>query len=139
MKQAFLQSVIVAISAIGLSGCFNAEAPKCSDLNVQNRVKKIYAEQIISLADKNPMALIFVEALPKRMVRIDFARPIKYEENIKMRSCKAIAYFDNNSSANIEYTVQLDEKNSKKFYVELNMDFLDDVAKQGIIHHIFKK
>lgn len=139
MKPFLYHSFVSGVLIVALGGCFQSDAPKCSDIKVKTVVKNVYAKQISSLANENPMAAIFADALPKKIVRIDSARPLKYEENIKLRTCKGVAYFDDNRSADIEYTVQLDEKNSDKFYVELKMDFLEDVAKEGILQHMFKK
>ncbi|WP_457597008.1 hypothetical protein [Hydrogenimonas sp.] len=124
---------VAAALATGLTGCFKSEAPKCSDPEVVKLVEQIYAEQIAELQKNNPLAGIFLAGLPKKMVSIESARPVKYDENIQLRSCKGVAHFDDNSSANIEYTVQLDEKNKNQFYVELKMDFLEGMAQRSMM------
>lgn len=124
--------------ALSLSGCFKSEAPKCSDPQVVKLVEQLYAQQIEDLKKNNPLAAMFITAMPQKMVRIDSARPVKYDENVKLRSCKGEAVFDDNRTANIEYTVQLDEKNHDQFYVELKMDFIQGLAQQGMMEMMMK-
>ena len=131
-------ALLMGILAVSLSGCLQQEAPKCSDSDVKELVKEIYAENLVNLQKENPFAAMFIGTLPKKIVRIDSTRPVKYEENIKLRTCKGVAYFEDNRSANIEYTVQLDEKNADQYYVELDLSFLDGLAKQGMMENIFK-
>ena len=126
-------AALAMVTALSLGGCFKSEAPKCSDPQVVDMVKKIYHENIAEMADANPMFAIFKEAIPDRIVSIDSARPVSYDEKVDLRSCKAIAHFDDNRTANIEYTVQLDEKNKDQFYVELKLDFVQGLAQQGIM------
>jgi len=122
-----------------LTGCFKSEAPKCSDPKVTQLVEQIYTNQIAELKKSNPLAAVFMAAIPQKIVRIESARPVKYEENIKLRSCKGVAVFEDNRTANIEYTVQLDEKKSDQFYVELKMDFLEGLAQQGMMDMIMNE
>ncbi|WP_353662382.1 hypothetical protein [Hydrogenimonas sp. SS33] len=130
------KSLVLASAMVMLGGCFKSEAPKCSDPQVIGLVKQIYAENVAEMAKTNPMFAIFKEAIPSQIVSIDSARPVKYDENIKLRSCKAVARFDDNRTANIEYTVQLDEKKSDQFYVEMKFDFLQGLAQQGMMQKI---
>jgi len=46
---------------------------------------------------------------------------------------------ENNITIPIEYTVQLDEKNKEQFYVELKLDFLEDLAEQGMMNQFMNK
>ena len=130
--------LLLCIVAVSLSGCFKSEVPKCSDEQVVKLVSNIYAENISDI-ENNPFVKMIGPVLPKRIVRIESARPVKYDENIKLRSCKGIAYFDDNRTATIEYTVQLDEKDSSQFYVELKMDFLEGLVQEGVLKHLFKQ
>ena len=125
---------LASFLALGLTGCFKSEAPKCSDPEVVKLVEQIYENQMQELQKSNPLAAIFLATLPKRIVAIESARPVKYDENIKLRSCKGVAHFEDNRTANIEYTVQLDEMNGDQFYVELQMGFLEGLAQQGMMN-----
>ncbi|WP_456451761.1 hypothetical protein [Hydrogenimonas sp.] len=125
--------------ALGMTGCFKSEAPQCSDPEVVKLVEQIYENQMQELQKSNPLAAIFLATLPKKIVKIESARPVKYDENVKLRSCKGIAHFEDNRTANIEYTVQLDEKNSDQFYVELQMDFLEGLAQQNMMDMIMNE
>jgi hypothetical protein len=130
------EGLLLASTMLMLGGCFKSEAPKCSDPQVIQLVEQIYEQNIADMAKDNPMFAIIKEAVPSKIVSIDSARPVKYDENIKLRSCKAIAHFDDNRTANIEYTVQLDEKKSDEFYVELKFDFIQGLAQQGMMQQI---
>jgi hypothetical protein len=138
VKKSFVW-VLPVLLALGLSGCFKSEAPKCSDKQVVELVEQIYTNQIQELQKSNPLAAVFLAALPKKMVAIESARPVSYDEKIKLRSCKGVAKFDDNRTANIEYTVQLDEKNNDQFYVELKMDFLEGMAQQSMMDMIMNE
>ncbi len=134
----FWQMTALTGLVLTLGGCFKSEAPKCSDKEVVQLVKQIYTEHIGELSKSNPMFMIFAAAIPKKIVKIDSARPVSYDEKIHLRQCKAQAYFDDNRTAPIEYTVQLDEKNSDQFYVELSFEFLQPLAQQGMMQQILK-
>ncbi len=119
-----------------LSGCFKSEAPKCSDTDVKGVVQDLYKDSLQKLSN-NPMAAIFMGALPKEIVSISAVRPVAYDEKVNLRSCKAEAHFDNNVTANIEYTVQLNEENQEEFYVELDTDFIEGLMQQSMMQEMF--
>lgn len=129
----------MAASMMLLNGCFKTEAPKCSSDQVVEMAKDIYVNHMKDLESNNIFAQVFLTTVPKKILKIDSARPVAYDENIHIRSCKAQAYFEGNITVPIEYTVQLDEKNSDKIYVDLKMDFVEDMAQQGIMNQIMKK
>ena len=129
---------VIVLSGFVLSGCLQTEAPKCSDSDVTGLVEQIYAEHIEELKKDNPMAAMYVEMVPKKIVKIDSARAMRYDKEVKLRECKAVAYFENNQSSDIEYTVQLDEQDESQFYVELDLDFLEDLLKSGLWKNILK-
>ncbi|MEO1938371.1 MAG: hypothetical protein ABGW85_07025 [Sulfurimonas sp.] len=129
--------IAVAITPFLLSGCFKSEAPKCSDPAVKGLVKDLYTESLQKLSS-NPMAAMFMGALPKEIVSISAVRPVAYDEKVNLRSCKAEAHFDNNVTANIEYTVQLSEENPEEFYVELDTAFMEGLMQQSMMQGIFE-
>jgi hypothetical protein len=124
--------------ALFLSGCFENEAPKCSDPAVKGLVKNLYKESVQELAN-NPMAALFVGTLPKELHSLSAVRPVAYDEKVNLRSCKAEAHFDNNITANIQYTVQLSEENPEEFYVELDTTFMEGLMQQSMLQGIFEK
>jgi hypothetical protein len=132
------KGIAVSLLLLGTGGCFRSEAPQCSDPQVVRLVEESYAEQVGALQRSNPLAAVFLSMLPKKMVALESPRPVKYEENIRLRSCKAVARFDDNRTADIRYTVQLDERNSDHVYVELKMDFLEGLAQQSIQEEMLK-
>ena len=133
LNKGWKTALLAAVTALSLGGCFKSEAPKCSDPQVVGMVKQIYHENIAEMAEANPMFAVIKGAIPDRSVSIESARPVAYDEKIDLRSCRAVARFDDNRTANIEYTVQLDEKKSDQFYVELKLDFVQGLAQQGIM------
>jgi hypothetical protein len=121
-----------------LSGCFESEAPKCSDPAVKGLVKNLYQNSVKELSN-NPMTAIFIAALPKEIRSFSAVRPVAYDEKVKLRSCKAEAHFDGNVTANIEYTVQLSEENPEEFYVELDTAFMEGLVQQSMMQGIFEQ
>jgi len=130
--------IVVAMTPFLLTGCFKSEAPKCSDPAVKSLVKNLYQDSLQKL-QTNPMAVIFIAALPKEIQSITAVRPVAYDEKVNLRSCKAEAHFDNNVTANIEYTVQLSEENPEEFYVELDTTFMEGLMQQSMMQGIFDK
>ena len=130
--------ILTAVTPLFLTGCFQNEAPKCSDPAVKGLVKNLYQDSLKQLSN-NPMAIIFMGALPKEIVSITAVRPVAYDEKVHLRSCKAEARFDNNATANIEYTVQLSEENPEEFYVELDTAFMEGLMQQSMMQGIFDK
>jgi len=134
------KSILVAVSAALLfSGCFKNEPPKCSDPDVKSSVKKLYGDMKKKIYE-NPMSAIFTffsgkKILPQKMVSLSNTRPIAYDENIKLRQCKADARFDNNESVTVIYTVQLSEENPDEYYVELSSDFLEPLMKKNLMQN----
>jgi len=133
-----IKIIVVTLPILLLfSGCFSNEAPKCSDPAVKKMVKNLYEESLEELST-NPMAIIFMQSLPKRMLSLSAVRPMAYDEKIHLRACKAKARFDNNISSDIEYSVQLSEENPKEFYVELDTTFMEGLMQQSMIQGVFK-
>lgn len=128
----------MAASIFMLNGCFKTEAPKCSSESVTGLVQEIYEKHMKSMEEENIFAQVLLGTVPKKIIQIDSARPVAYDENIHLRSCKAQAHFEHNTTAPIEYTVQLDEKNSDQIYVELKMDFVEDLAQKNMMNQIMK-
>jgi hypothetical protein len=132
-----IKSLLIAASTLFLlSGCFKSEAPKCSNPDVKELVKNLYGDSLENLS-KNPMSALFIDALPKKIVKLNATRPIAYDEKINMRRCKAEALFDNNIKADISYTVQLSEEKSDQFYVELDTSFMEGLVQQSMMQGIF--
>jgi len=130
-----IKNIIIAGATLFLlSGCFKQEAPKCSDKDVKNLVKSLYQDSLKQLSN-NPMAALFIGALPKEMTSLTSVRSVAYDEKVGLRSCKAEAHF-NNKTVNIKYTVQLNEENSDEFYVELDTAFLEGLIQQSMMQGI---
>ena len=132
----FYRSVLPAALVFAMTGCFDAEAPKCSDPKVVKLVQETYERELHDMLKANPLAGVVVAALPSKMTAVDSARPIEYDEKVKLRSCKGVARFDDNRTAEIAYTVQLDEKDDSKVYVELELDFMNGLVKEGMMKMI---
>jgi hypothetical protein len=64
---------------------------------------------------------------------------VAYDEKVKMRSCKADVTFENNQTASVEYSVQMDEEDSENFYVELNTEFLQALMQESMMRNILNK
>ena len=64
-------------------------------------------------------------------------RAISYDEVVKLRTCRAEAVFDTNQTANIEFTVQLNEENSDEFYVDLDTEFVEGLMQQSLMQGMF--
>ena len=125
---------MVAAPILVLSGCFETQAPECSDEAVIETVKNIYTELPEKNKD-NPIAGMFMKTLPKSITSLDSIRPISYDENIKLRTCKAQATLENQQTIDLQYTVQTMEKDPDQFYVELNTDFLEGLLMNNIMNH----
>ncbi len=138
MKIKWVQVTVMALGMLILNGCFNTEAPKCSDEKIEKMVKEIYADHVKTLSTENILAQLLLVTVPKKIVKLDAARPVSYDEKITLRSCKANATFETNITVPVEYTVQLDEKNKEQIYVELKLDFLEDLAQQGMMDQFMK-
>ena len=138
MKVKILTALLA--SSILLTGCFNTQAPKCSDNEVKELVKNIYAEWVFNLeASDNPMLAMFLSSLPKGIDTLDSARATSYDKEIKLRKCKADVTFDNNTNATLMYTVQINEEESDNFYVELDSDSLEAIMQQSMMSNIYNK
>ena len=126
--------------ALGLSGCMESkEAPSCSNEQIKIMVKEIYVKHLKDSAKGNMLAQVYLSTVPKHIVKLESARAVAYDEKIMLRSCKAEAVFEGNTTANIAYTVQLDENNKDKMYVELQLDFLESLMQQGLMNQFMKK
>lgn len=129
---------VVMLSVLLLTGCFETKAPMCSDNDVAELVEEIYAEHVEELDNDNPMSAMYIDVLPKKIIKLDSARAVRYDKEVKLRECKAVAYFDNNQTQDIEYTVQLNEQDDTQFYVELDLSFVEDLVKAGLLQNVFK-
>ena len=98
-------------------------------------VKQLYSE-IPTKSNGNIFATAFLRQLPKNMTSVTSIRAVSYDENVKLRTCKAVALLDNNESVDISYTVQSDEKKSGKFYVELNHDFIQGLMMSSMFNNV---
>lgn len=139
MKMKRVQILGMATLMLTLNGCFETEAPECSSEQVTGMVQEIYEKQMKEMGGDNILTQVLFATVPKKIIKVDTARPVAYDENIHLRSCKASATLEGNITSPIEYTVQLDEKNSDQIYVELKMDFVEDLAQQGIMNEVMKK
>lgn len=120
-----------------MTGCFSTQAPKCSDEDVKITLNEIYTEHIETLKESgNPLLYMFISFIPSEMTSIESIRTAGYDEKIKMRSCKANVTFDNNQSAAIEYSIQLDEEDADNFYVEINTEFFEEMLKHSMMQNI---
>ena len=126
-----------SVVAVSFSGCLSSEAPKCSSDEAIESVKSLYIDMQENVKS-NPYAALFASSLPKEMTSIESIRPVSYDENIKMRSCKATAKLENGSEIDIEYTIQLNEENSDEYYVELSSSFLEALMMQNMMKSIMK-
>jgi hypothetical protein len=131
-------AIITLLVAMLMSGCFNSEAPKCSDKDVQNTVKDLYT-QLLDNTSKNILLSGLVGNLPKNITEISSIRAISYDKSVKLRTCKADAQLDSNQSMQISYTVQLNEEDSDTFYVELDSSFLEGLVQKSLMKNIFNK
>ena len=131
---------MIGALSLGLSGCMESkEAPSCSNEQIKIMVKEIYVKHIKDSAKENILAQVFLAAAPQHIVKLESARAMAYDEKIMLRSCKAEAVFDGNTTANITYTVQLDENDKDKLYVELQLDFLEALMQQGLMNQFMKE
>jgi hypothetical protein len=125
-------------STLLLTGCFNTDAPKCSDKEVTDLVKNIYSDWVNNAEQsQNPMLAMFLNNLPKNITDISSARATSYDKEIKLRTCKADITFDNNATTSLMYTVQITEEDSENFYVELNSDSLEGIMQQSMMSNIY--
>lgn len=129
--------VATSLSLFLLTGCFTKEPPKCSDDDVKETLQGIYSD-LIAKSQNNFMAM-FLQALPKEIDSFSSIRPVAYDEKVKIRTCKADVTFENNQTASIEYTVQLNEEENEEFYVELKTDFLEALVQQSIMQQMLNK
>jgi len=130
----------LAAAALLFTGCFNTEAPKCSDKDVTSLLKKTYTQWRESMEKSgNPLMAVYSVMLPQKIVTIDAPRASAYDPNIKLRSCKAEVTFDNNITGTLAYTVQIDEKNSDQFYLELDSDSLTALLQQSLMGNMLKQ
>jgi len=132
MKKTNILALLI-LAVFTLNGCMEKEAPKCSTTEVKNTVKKIYSQQMEKMKD-NILMIAFMGTVPKTITSVDSIRAVAYDETVGLRSCKAEATLGEGLKSPIEYTVQLDEKNSNQFYVELQMDFIETLAQQGMMN-----
>ena len=127
-----------SLLAIMMQGCFTSEPPKCSDDDVKVTLNEVYG-QLFTNSQQNIFLAAFMKNLPKNIDSFSSIRATAYDETVKMRSCKADVTFENNQTATIEYSVQLNEENSDEFYVELNPDFLEGLMQQSFMQGILSK
>lgn len=125
-----LQLSLASSCILLLSGCLN-ETVKCSDESVQQTIKEIYVEQIQS-GQNNPLLATMTKNLPN-IESIDSIRPASYDDEIKLRECKAVIHFDNGSTTDVAYSVQENEENSDEFYVELDTTFVESLLMSSIM------
>jgi len=136
--------VIAALVLLLFTGCFKKEPPKCSDNDTIVTVQDIFAQNIEKVMQPF-YALMQTKVkkmdlnLPHKIVTIKDARPQSYDEHVKRRVCKATAKFDNGLSAQITYSVQLDEQDSSKFYVELQSDFMEPLLQESIMQSFLQQ
>ncbi len=130
----------IAATALLFTGCFNTEAPKCSDKEVTSLLKETYTQWRENMEKSgNPLMAVYSVMLPKKIVNIDAPRASAYDPNIKLRSCKAEVTFDNNITGTLAYTVQIDEKDSDQFYLELDSDSLTALLQQSLMGNVLKQ
>jgi len=123
---------LLAAPLLALSGCLDSQAPECSDESVIETVKNIYTE-IPEKNKDNPIAGMLMKTLPKSITSLDSIRPISYDENVKLRTCKAQATLENDQIIDLQYTVQSVENDTDQFYVELNTDFIEGLLMTNIM------
>ncbi len=119
---------------------FVKKAPKCSDENVVQTVKNIYAGLPEQIKQTNPLAAAFMQNIPKEITIIQDIRPTSYDKEINLRQCKANALLDDNKTMEISivYTVQLSQENNDEYYVELDTSFLEGLMQQSIMNGLLK-
>jgi len=134
----------IAITSVLITGCGNTEAvkkeaPLCSETKIIDILKSTYYERVQKIK-KNPgtgiTSRIFVMAVPEKMLEVTSARSVDYKENINLRSCKAKVFMGKNITLPVEYTVQTDEKDQKKVYVELDMNFLQGTVEPSVLKRL---
>lgn len=125
--------LVICLSAFSFAGCLNSETPECSDDTVIDTVKEVYTE-MFTKNNANPLVAGLLKTLPKTISSLDSIRPISYDENVNLRTCKAQATLANNQTVDIQYTVQSVEKENGQFYVELNTDFLQNLMMSNIMN-----
>jgi len=129
----------VIFTSLFLTGCFS-EAPKCSDAEVKETLKSVYLQVLDNINSSNNMFLAgFASSLPKAIESIDSIRTVAYDEKIELRQCKADVRFDNNQTASISYSVQVNEENSDEFYVELDTEFVEGLMQSNMMNGFFNK
>lgn len=89
-----------------------ATAPKCSDPEVIELIKKTYKSKYITEL-KNNFPKFDKSDFPESVEAIFNIRTMSYDKDIELRTCIAIAKFDNEMQVNMSYTVQLDETNKR--------------------------
>ncbi|MFA5232941.1 MAG: hypothetical protein WC390_00970 [Sulfurimonas sp.] len=113
-----------------LNGCFD-ETVKCSDEMVKETIKEIYTEQIQSGAS-NPLLAAMSANFPN-LISIESIRPISYNKEVKMRECKAVMHFENETTADLSYTIQTNEDNGDDYYIELDKAFLESLIMSSMM------
>ncbi|MFT7003918.1 MAG: hypothetical protein ACJAWW_001270 [Sulfurimonas sp.] len=131
-------AIITLLMVMLMTGCFNSEAPKCSNKDVQETVKGLYT-QLLDNTSKNVLLSGLMGDLPKNITNMSSIRAVSYDETVKLRTCKADVQLDTNQSIQISYTVQLNEEDSDTFYVELDSGFLEGLVQKTMMKTIFNR
>ena len=131
------RGVFIVVVALLFSGCFKNEPPACSDPQVKDDVKKIY-KNIMEKMKKNAFYNLAATMLkvdhiyPDKILGVRDAVEQEYDQNLKLRKCKAEVVFDNKISLDIDYTVRLDKEDPDYYIVELDPSFFDALYMKSV-------
>lgn len=150
MRNLFYKITAFSVLVFMLAGCAEKDI-KCSDDDVRELVEEIYTKQIRGMdtkkIQKEDVSLlnfqnILLAGMLKKLSEFDHIssiRAISYDDKVKLRRCKAIMHFKDETKTDFSYTVQIDEEDSDKFYVELDTEFLQSLLTQNMFKNIMDK
>ena len=104
-----------------------ASAPKCSDEDSIQLIKKTYENKYLKQFKKNYPERFKKLNFPKSIKSLHNIRTTNYNKNIELRNCIAIVVFKNGMQSNIKYKLQLDETNKDNFYLNIDNNFYFNV------------
>lgn len=125
----YILAIAVSFMNLNINNLF-VSTPKCSSDEVKTLVQDIYSNMINN--NDNILLQAYMAKAPKYIDSLNSIRTVSFDENVNLRECKAVANFENGSSADIEYSVQISD-NNEEFYVELKKDFLQQIMMQSIM------
>jgi len=122
--------ILILVSISLSASIFDKAPPKCSDKVSTDTVKRIYE----NFRNKQIKTI----KLSKSIESFKNIRATSYNKEIALRGCKATIILSNKKETSINYTVQLDETNDNKFYVDVDNSFFKYLITQNYLERIKK-